>query len=322
MIKKIYECGSVPLSTLALALVLLLFVVTELLGAGQQCTETVDILGIELSPRSIGAGILVGALLLFIPIAYRTVLRDTSILDFNERISLYPISLLLLTAMPSCNRTAILLIAVILIGLLAAVLSLKEGESPSRVSFAGGVLIALTAWVSPYFLFLAPFLWVAIGTLHELSWRAIVWSLLGLLAPVYLYLTVGYIVTGIWPHIDYQGLLVDDPSVLDGTIPLTWIIYLVVILSISVFMLLRSLGASGKGTVRRRKIIRLSMILLALMLVISVLLFSTSGISTYLGLVAVPLAMVFQEMYRKGDERIFNGMFILWLICTVAVALV
>jgi hypothetical protein len=320
MIKRIFQCDSIPLSILSVVLTLGIFIGAGLFGTMETCTS--NSFAVRFPSLASGAlkYILIGMLLISIPIGYRRSVGRTGILDINERVSLYPIALVLLTVLPSCNNLLFLTASGLILLLFSRIVRIKEGESASPAAFGGGVIIALCAWISPYFLFLTLFLWLALSTLNNLSWRVIIWSLLGLISPMYFYYTLSYILSGTIPAFDMSGLLAADPINALSGLRIWWILYLVVFIALFVLLVLRSIRAAGKGIVIRRKLIRLGIILLIIMGGISALIFQFEGASPFMSLMAIPMAIIFQEMYRSGKGMVYSISFLLWLVLTVIIS--
>lgn len=320
MIKRIFQCDSIPLSILSVVLSIGILIGAIVFGAFDDCSAGTQEESTALLHGSTLRYVLMGILLVVIPIGYRRSIGRTGILDFNERVSLYPISLILLTSFPSCNNLEFLIASALILLLFSRVIRIKEGDPPSPAAFSGGIIIALCSWISPYFLLLGIFLWVALSSLNVLNWRTMVWSILGLLSPVYIYFTIGYIISGTVPSIDITGLTESDPVRLMGDLRLWWVVYLVVFIALFAFVVLRSIRAASKGIVIRRKLIRLGITLLIITALISVLIFQFEGASPYLGLMSIPMAVIFQEMYRSGRSILYSISFLLWLALTIVVS--
>ncbi len=319
MIKRIFQCDSIPLSILSVVLTLGIFIGAALLGTMESCESN------SLAERfpTLASGplkyILIGMLLITIPIGYRRSVGRTGILDINERVSLYPMALVLLTVLPSCNNLLFLIASGLILLLFSRIVRIKEGESAAPAAFGGGVVIALCAWISPYFLFLTLFLWMALSTLNSLNWRVTIWSLLGLISPMYFYYALTYILSGTVPSFDMSGLLDADPMNSLSGLRVWWILYLLAFIALFVLLILRSLRAAGKGIVIRRRLIRLGIILLIIMGGISALIFQFEGASPFMSLMAIPMAIIFQEMYRSGQTLFYSIGFVLWVVMTVVI---
>ncbi len=319
MIKRIFQCDSIPLSILSVVLSIGILIGALVFGTFDDCLPAVGEEPNTLIGRGVLRYIIIGILLIMIPIGYRRSVGRTGILDINERVSLYPLSLILLTVLPSCNNLGFLFASGLILLLFSRVLRIKEGDPSSPVAFSGGVIIALCSWISPYFLLLALFLWAALSSLSILNWRSMVWSMLGLLSPIYIYFTLSYILWGTIPSVDFSGLIESDPVRLSSGLRIWWIVYLVVFIAISILLILQSIRAASKGVVIRRKLIRLGIILLIITALISALIFQFEGASPYLSLMSIPLAVIFQEMYRSGRPKLYSIGFLLWVVMTVVI---
>ncbi len=320
MIKRIFQCDSIPLTMLSLALSLGIYIGSLSLGSVNSCVNHMFSDSFPNLANGPLKYMLTTVLLIVIPIGYRRSIGRTGILDINERVSLYPISLVLLTVLSSCNSLLFLIAAGLMLILFSRVVSIKEGQPSAPVAFIGGVVIALCTWISPYFFFLVLFLWSAISTLSTMSWRTLIWSVLGLISPLYLYFTLSYIISGSLPEINFGGLIESEPDQLNNELRWWWILYLGFFVALFILMVIRSIRSASKGIVLRRKLIRLGIILFIITATISALIFQFESAEPYLGLMSIPMAIIFQEIFRSGRTPLYSVSFLLWVLLTITIA--
>ena len=254
--------------------------------------------------------------LMILPFWSRSTLTGTAILDFNERVSLYPMTLLAITVLMSCNALSWALIISLLLALFSSVVQLDEGKSITGASFKSGLFISLLGLFSAYFFLLLLFTWIAFSIVGNLNWRAIVWSLLGIITPYYLITSIGYIATGdifMDPFAPFLHLVSGESS---NKVGLSAGLYILIIITISVLFSIRTLRTSRKGIVKRRKILRVGLLLFAFCLVISLLLFQFTPSTPYLGILAVPLSVLSLEFLKDDAPKIDALLFISWVILT------
>lgn len=251
----------------------------------------------------------------FIPFAYRNAIRDAGVLNFSERVSLYPLALLLLPSLQSCNAAFISILVLLILLLFRTILRAKEGDSGMATAFNSGLILALGILITPLFAVMLIPIWIGLSAVNTLNWRTIVWSFLGVFGPVYLLYAVGYLSTGtilVWP---WMEVMTNERS-LGGEYSWSLIVYIAVMVGLIVLMVQRSIRALSTGVAKRRRLLRLGLWTAVCAGILSAMLYQFSGVKVYISLASVPLGVLFLEFQYDKSTRWDSLWFVFWLAAT------
>ncbi|NNK80431.1 MAG: hypothetical protein HKO93_02950 [Flavobacteriales bacterium] len=317
MIKKAFRCDPFPWTILYLVLLTAISIRTLVFPKDCNLSTELETLGHSIQLHHWSIGLVKVAAILILPFWFRNILRNSAVLEFSERVSLYPLSLFLSTLVLSCHSLIWIISVILLLGLFGIVARLREDESLSSASFKSGIFISVCSFISPYFFLLSLFVMLSFSTLRSLNWKSVIWHLLGVLTPWYLGYTIRYILAGQWDFFQLTDEIL-IPSNSDTLIPtgLGFIFYLLVTIAATILMIRLTFKSASKGTVRRRKFIRIGGLLLIITSIISVLLLQFESVSPFVSLMAIPLAVMYMEMFKEEGLRLHSVLFILWIIGT------
>jgi glucan phosphoethanolaminetransferase (alkaline phosphatase superfamily) len=313
-IRKAFRCDPLPWTLLYVGIMLGLgmrFIISPI-----ECQEgNMTVLGISLPALNSWTTLFSILAAIVLPIWSRRIITDIGILDFNERFSLYPMGLFFITSLLSCQSLVWIVIVALLIYLFGLIANLKESDSLASASFKAGMTISVCTFFSPYFLILLLFLWPGLSILRTINWKSIVWALIGLGVPYYLLLSLSYVITG-QAHMEILPSLETVESAGNargGLIPTLFILF---VIALTFLQITRSLRSSRKGVVLKRKILRIGILFLAICLILSLILFQFGQVTPYLGLLSLPISIMFIEFFKEEKKKYESILFIVWIVIT------
>ncbi|NNC82704.1 MAG: hypothetical protein HKN79_03935 [Flavobacteriales bacterium] len=316
ILKRVYRCDPLPWTLLYVAVILLL--TSHFLIWPLSCSEGIaGLFGpLPILSRHPYGTLLSIAIVILIPFRARSLLDSTGILDYQNRSSLYPLALFSATALLSCQSLSWLIVLILLLLLYAQVIGLKEGDSLAAAAFKAGLIISLCSLLSPIMFGLLLFVWPGFSILRTLNWKCIIWTLVGIALPLYLYTSLQYIITGQLVMYEYDHMFLTETSTGSSGSGLLTTIYIFVQLSVSSLLLIRTIRQTRKGIVRKRKILRISILLLGVTLLLSLALFQLADARPGLVLMGLPLSFLFLELLKSDASRVDSLLFMVWLITT------
>lgn len=317
MIKKAFQCDPVPWTILYGVIMICLVLRILVFPIGCEYTGELTSYSEQLIEAQWLQFLLKSLGVIVIPFWFRKIIRRSGILDFRERVSLYPIGLFLITVVLSCNAITWLLLVLLNLGIFSTIVNLREDGSLNSAAFKAGILTALCTFFSPFFFLLSLLVLSSLSVIRALDWKSTVWHILGVLTPWYLGYALYYIISG---SLDFYGLteslLISDSPSQEVHKGFSFIFYLIVTISMTLYMLHLSFGSSRTAIVKRRKFLRIGALFFLITLIISALILQFESASPFLSLIAIPLSVIYLELFKDGRTKVHSVLFILWLLAT------
>lgn len=198
-------------------------------------------------------------------------------------------------------------------------LSVDSSASAMRSSLMVGVVCGIMLMWHPSAVLLPLFAWLTLQDIGHFNWRVVAWLILGIIFPMYLTTTIGYIASGSVELLFYWKPVVPGSFAFKGT---EWMALLGLALGLSLVLvsLYSAFIGLNKKVSHERLLIRTSFRLLALSLLLLVWYSGEGAGVVALGLLAVPFS-IFVTRNSPRSNRVWSIIQWVWILSTISYCL-
>jgi hypothetical protein len=194
-------------------------------------------------------------------------------------------------------------------------LNMYRDPKASEMAFTGSMFIGVASLIINPLIFLLPVFWLGFVIFQSFSLRTFLATILGLLAPWIIYLSIFYFFN---QQIEFSQLLHVNFNIAIGELSLTLprIIYIAIIILIMIICIFGMYSITNSDAIRTRNNLNFSLLLIISVLILCFI--YRNQLASFLPIIALLYALIVSHPFSLKTNNFYGILFIIFIVINIA----